>query len=94
MRVRKLLGQNIRRLRMEAGLSQTQLGGLADLNTGRVSDYERGVYAASVDIIERIADALGVPVAELFADTAVPRALKRSKNNERPKARSAKPKRI
>lgn len=35
----------------------------------RISDLERGVYAASVDAIERLAQALNVPLHVMLEDT-------------------------
>lgn len=61
-----MVGHNIRRLRTEAGLSQKALGDLMGVSNGRISDYESGIYACTLDMIERIADALGVRVAALF----------------------------
>jgi DNA-binding XRE family transcriptional regulator len=70
MRARLVLGGNIRRLREEAGLSLRGLAELVDIPHGRLSEYERGHYACTVDTIERLADALDVSLNELFAESA------------------------
>ena len=53
------IGQRIQALRKEAGLTQTQLAekcGMAQPNIARI---EAGTYATSIDVLSRIADALG-----------------------------------
>lgn len=59
-RLRETLAGNLKRLRREAGLSQEDLANRAEVDRTYISDLERGVYAASVDMIERLAAVLGV----------------------------------
>jgi len=57
--VAKQIGQRIQELRKEAGLTQTQLAekcGMAQPNIARI---EAGTYATSIDVLSRIAEALG-----------------------------------
>ena len=67
MKLRGLLARNLRRLRQAQGLSQEELAHRAQVTANYVSSLEREEYAASVDVLERIADALGVDPAALFA---------------------------
>lgn len=60
-------GLRVRQLRTEGGLSQEQLGLLADLDRTYISGIERGVRNVSLANIFRISDALGVTPAALFA---------------------------
>ena len=66
MRARELLAWNVRRLRIDRGVSQEKLAADAGIDRTYVSDVEREVRNASVEILDRLATTLGVPVAELF----------------------------
>lgn len=62
---RRLLGQNIRNFRKNAGLSQEKLAEKAELHPGYLSAVERGVKTISVDALLRIAVALKTELADL-----------------------------
>ena len=66
MHIRQVLARNMRRLRQERGLSQEALAGQAEINRTYVSDLERGVYSATIDMVERLAKELRVEAAELL----------------------------
>jgi transcriptional regulator with XRE-family HTH domain len=59
-------GLHLKKLRLARGLSQEQLGLIAELDRTYISGIERGVRNVSLTNILRIAQALGVPPAELF----------------------------
>jgi transcriptional regulator with XRE-family HTH domain len=61
------LGGRVRELRRQRGLTLKALGGLAGLSHPFLSQVERGLARPSVTSVERIATALGVPVAQLWA---------------------------
>jgi transcriptional regulator with XRE-family HTH domain len=42
------------------------LAGQADINRTYVSDLERGVYSATIDMVERLGKELGVEAADLL----------------------------
>jgi len=65
---RKLLAENLRRLRKSKGLSQDSLADKAGLHRTFVGSVERCERNISIDNIERLAGALGVPVAILLSD--------------------------
>ncbi len=67
MSLRALLARNLRRLRQAQGLSQEELAARADITANYLSSLEREEYAASVDVIERLAQALEVAPGVLFA---------------------------
>lgn len=67
MKARDLLAENIRRLRRSNELSQEELAHRADLDRTYISALERSVYSASVDVLEKLAAALGVAPDELLA---------------------------
>ncbi|MDO9194491.1 MAG: helix-turn-helix transcriptional regulator [Undibacterium sp.] len=61
-------GLHLKKLRLARGLSQEQLGMIAELDRTYISGIERGVRNVSLANIFRIAKALDAPVAVLFAD--------------------------
>ena len=67
MSLRALLARNMRRLRQAQNLSQEELAARADITANYLSSLEREEYAASVDVIERLAQALEVSPGVLFA---------------------------
>lgn len=62
---RRALGDNLRAARKAAKLSQEALAELAGLDRQAINRIEQGHQAALVDNLFRIADALGVSLAEL-----------------------------
>jgi transcriptional regulator with XRE-family HTH domain len=68
MELRKILAQNVRRLRKGKKLSQEALAHMAHIDRTYVSDIERCVYAATVDVIEELSAALGVEPGDLLRE--------------------------
>jgi transcriptional regulator with XRE-family HTH domain len=66
MDIRKVLSRNLKTLRLAQGLSQEELAHRADIDRTYVSALERCVYGASIDVVERIAQVLGVEAADLL----------------------------
>ncbi|HEY0467560.1 MAG TPA: helix-turn-helix transcriptional regulator [Polyangiaceae bacterium] len=67
--------QNLRRLRLAAGLTQAQLAELADATDATISRIEWGRFAPSQDLLQRLAVAVGGTEAELVARAAAPKKL-------------------
>lgn len=67
MSLRAVLARNLRQLRQAQGLSQEELAARADITANYLSSLEREEYAASVDVIERLATALSVAPGAFFA---------------------------
>jgi transcriptional regulator with XRE-family HTH domain len=63
---KQIFGQNVRRIRTEAGLSQEELAYRAKLHRTYISSIERGQRNVSVENIFAIADALKVPPGDLL----------------------------
>ena len=59
-------GQNLRRLRIERGLSQEELAFRCGLHRTYISSSERGLRNVSLVNIDRLARALDVEICELF----------------------------
>ena len=66
MEIRRLVADNIRRLRKDRGLSQEQLAFEAGLHRTYISGVERAVRNPTIVIIDKIATALGIEPIELF----------------------------
>jgi transcriptional regulator with XRE-family HTH domain len=66
MDLRDVFATNLRRLRHEKGLSQDDLAYEAEVSRSYLSQLEKGAFYASLKIVGRLADALGVEPAELL----------------------------
>jgi transcriptional regulator with XRE-family HTH domain len=67
MDARRLLAQNIQRLRLAKDWSQEELADQAGVHRTYVSGIERRVRNPTVTILAKLAKALGVPIGDLFA---------------------------
>lgn len=61
-----LIGKVIQRCRIEKGLTQEVLSGLAGLDRTHYSKIERGLRSPTIDTLFKIAGALGVPPHQLI----------------------------
>ena len=66
MSVQRRLSRNIQRIRRDKGMSQEEVAHLAAVHQTYLSGVETARRNPSVKVIERIANALGVDVVELF----------------------------
>jgi transcriptional regulator with XRE-family HTH domain len=66
MTIREILARNLRTLRKARGFSQEELAHQADIDRTYLSSIERCVYAASIDIVDRLATVLGIEAANLL----------------------------
>src|SRR5438105_14361196 len=64
---RELVAWNVRRLRVERDLSAEALANQSGVDRVYVSRIERALANATVDILERLASALEVEIADFFA---------------------------
>jgi transcriptional regulator with XRE-family HTH domain len=62
---RRAIGDNIRAERERQRVTQERLGELAGLDRKTVNRIEQATHATSIDHLLLIADALGVPLADL-----------------------------
>jgi len=63
---RRAVGARIAELRIDRGWSQLELAGRADLHRPYLTGIETGSRNPSLDVLVRIANALHVPLMELF----------------------------
>ena len=66
MTLRERVARNLRMLRRAKGLSQEELADRAEINRNYVGMLEREEHAATVDMLEKLADVLEVDPIEFF----------------------------
>jgi transcriptional regulator with XRE-family HTH domain len=66
------IGKAIKEIRSEKGISQNKLSKLTGLNRGYLYKLENDLISPSLDIIEKIALYLEVPVSDLVKRTEKP----------------------
>ena len=76
MDIREVFARNLRRYRRAARLSQEELAHRSEIDRTYISSLERGVYAASIDVVDRLATALEIQAADLLIRPSTPRARK------------------
>ena len=69
MRLRERVARNLRRLRQAKGLSQEELADRATINRNYVGMLEREEHAATIDMLEKLADVFEVDPIEFFVST-------------------------
>ena len=79
MGIREDFARNLRRIRHEKGFSQEALANEAEIDRTYISALERGVYSASLTMLEKLADVLSVePAALIQRSSAPPKKRRRS----------------
>ncbi|HAX72234.1 MAG TPA: Cro/Cl family transcriptional regulator, partial [Firmicutes bacterium] len=63
-----IIGDKIRRLRMEHGLTQEELADRTELTKGYISQVERDLASPSIATLVDILEALGTSLGEFFTD--------------------------
>ena len=66
MEIRRAFALNLKRRRRELKLSQEELAHRADVDRTYISALERGVYSATIDMVDRLATVLDVEAFELL----------------------------
>jgi transcriptional regulator with XRE-family HTH domain len=61
------VAKRVRALRLQRGISQTELGGVLDVTFQQVQKYETGTNRISAGRLQQIAEVLDVPVTYLYA---------------------------
>ncbi|MCD4512182.1 helix-turn-helix domain-containing protein [Brucella pseudogrignonensis] len=72
MEIRDILAHNLKHYRNVRGLSQEELAHRADIDRTYISALERKIYAASIDVVERLAIVLSVTTADLLREPERP----------------------
>lgn len=68
MRLRRIVARNLKHLRQEKGMSQEELADRAEINRNYVGMVERSENAATVDMLEKLAEALGAKPVDFFRE--------------------------
>jgi transcriptional regulator with XRE-family HTH domain len=63
----KTFGRRLRSIRRERGFTQEELADRCERSVEAISNLERGVSVPSLETVERLAQALDVPVASFFS---------------------------
>ncbi len=79
--VKKLIGDRIRQLRKERGLSQEELGYKSDLHYTHIGAIERGEKNWSIDTLVKVAGGLGVSINDLLVLPLTQERIKTLKQN-------------
>ena len=66
MDIKQKFGKQVKRLRLEKGLSQEKLAYEADLDRTYIPSIEKGERNVSITVVEKIAKALRVDITDLF----------------------------
>lgn len=64
--IKNIIGQRIRNNRIHKGYSQEQLAELANCHPTYIGQLERGEKNATLESIQKVAQALDVPLSQLF----------------------------
>ncbi len=70
MKLRAVVARNLRVLRKEKGFTQEELAFRAGVNRNYVGQIEREEKSPTVDVVERLAVAMGVKPLEFFVQRA------------------------
>ena len=82
MEIREILALNLRKLRQERGISQEDLAHQAEIDRTYISALERSVYAASIDVLDRLAKVLNVEASDLLKRPALTATKKGRSSND------------
>jgi transcriptional regulator with XRE-family HTH domain len=66
MEIREVFARNLRRHRQARGMSQEELAHRAGIDRTYISSLERSVYAAGIDVVDRLECAMGIEAADLL----------------------------
>lgn len=68
MILRVAVGDVVRELRTQKGWTLRKLSAKANVSIGYLSEVERGIKEMSSEVIQSVADGLGVPLAEIVVE--------------------------
>lgn len=66
MEIREVFARNLKAARLAKGLSQEELAHRAGIDRTYISSLERGVYKASIDVVDRLARVLETEASDLL----------------------------
>lgn len=66
MDIKKKFGIIVKELRVEKGFSQEALANKSEIDRTYMSDIEKGERNISLEIIQKLSNALGIKISDLF----------------------------
>lgn len=72
MKRKNIVGDNIRRLRLKAGLTQEELALNSGMSQGYINQLESGKRGFTQKSLDQVVNALFVPISELFMEEGSP----------------------
>lgn len=82
MNIKEQVGQRIRILRKDLNLSQEALALKSDVDRTYITDVENGRRNVSIEILERIIEALEISVSDFFNDVEFKKEIQKTKINK------------
>lgn len=67
-KIKTILGDNIRTLRIEKGWTQIYLADRLQITAPFLAQIESGKRGTSLELVESVADLFGIPIASLFLE--------------------------
>ncbi|MDH2404872.1 transcriptional regulator with XRE-family HTH domain [Bradyrhizobium sp. JR1.5] len=87
MKARALVAWNVRRIRVDRGIPQEQLAYDAGIDRSYMSGLERQSENPTIDLLDRLAETLGVHLSEFFIQppkgAATPQTLPKGRRSAR-----------
>ncbi|WP_082190687.1 helix-turn-helix domain-containing protein [Bradyrhizobium pachyrhizi] len=91
MKTRALVAWNVRRIRLKRGVSQEKLAYETGIDRSYIASLERQSKNPTIDLLERIAEGLGVDLSEFFVEPSkraeTPKPLPKGRKLARPRRR-------
>jgi transcriptional regulator with XRE-family HTH domain len=88
MKARALVAWNLRRIRVDRGIPQEQLAYDAEIDRSYMSGLERRTENPTIDLLDRLAETLGVQLSEFFVQpprgATTPKTLPKGRKPIRP----------
>ena len=72
MDVRRVVGRNVRRVRLDRGLTQEELAHDAEIAPSYLSQIESGKRNPTVNLLQTLAATLRIPIVEFFSEARLP----------------------
>lgn len=72
MKIEPAIGNNVKRMRLERGLSQDALAREVGIATRHIGRIERGTISATIGLLARIATALGCEIGDIVEEKNAP----------------------
>jgi transcriptional regulator with XRE-family HTH domain len=68
VKLKKIFSNNVRKYRIKQNLSQEELAEKAGVHRTYIGSVERGERNVTINVMEKICAALGIPITDLFKE--------------------------